>query len=175
MIVSIDIETDGPIPVRNSMLSLGAVAFDDDGVEVDSFYRTILPLEGATQDLDTMKWWASKPELWEAATRAARPAHVVMPEYANWYLHWDKSIMLAAPVGFDFTFLRWYLCAYVGADRRWHNCIDLRSVMMESRGRYHGNYKKGLKIPVKHTHIAVEDAREQGLIYFAWRNRKGIA
>ena len=35
--VSVDIEADGPIPGDFSMLSLGAVAFNDDGEEIDSF------------------------------------------------------------------------------------------------------------------------------------------
>ena len=29
--VSIDVESDGPIPIQNSMLAFGAVAFTDDG------------------------------------------------------------------------------------------------------------------------------------------------
>ena len=34
--ISVDIETDGPIPGPNSMLSFGAAAFSDDGKLVDT-------------------------------------------------------------------------------------------------------------------------------------------
>ena len=39
--VSIDIESDGPVPGLNSMLSLGAVAFDPVGKVLSKFQRNM--------------------------------------------------------------------------------------------------------------------------------------
>ncbi len=51
---SVDIESDGPIPIRNSMLSFGAAAFTEDGELVGKFTRNLELLPGATQDPKTM-------------------------------------------------------------------------------------------------------------------------
>ncbi len=53
--VVVDIEADGPVAGLYSMLSIGAVATTKDE-ETSSFYRTILPLEGAAQEPSTMEW-----------------------------------------------------------------------------------------------------------------------
>ena len=167
-IVSIDIEADGPIPEQNSMLALGAVAFTNDGIELGEFYRKLYPLADAVQNPMTMTWWQTQSAAWKEATYNQEPALDVMSDYAKWFLSFKYPVMLAAPSGFDFTFVRYYLCKFIGVNWKWHNCIDLRSFLMMKRGKYHGSYKKGLKI--KHTHIAVEDAREQAQYFFAaWR------
>ena len=62
--VSVDIEADGPIPSRNSMLALGAVLLDVKGEEVSSFNVSIAPRKDAVQDPDTMRWWESQPKAW---------------------------------------------------------------------------------------------------------------
>ena len=155
------------------MLSLGAVAFDAaTGKELGEFYRKLHTLPGADQSSSTMQWWATQLEAWTEATRDPQPPFDVMREYTNWLLAWEHPIMLAATCGFDFTFVRWYLVTYIGEDRRWLNCIDLRSAMMETRGKYSGNFKKQFKVNARHTHKAVDDAREQGQIYFAWALRE---
>lgn len=55
--VSIDIEVDGQCPGKNSMLSLGAVAFDQHGAEIDAFERNFETLPGAGPDQETDEWW----------------------------------------------------------------------------------------------------------------------
>ena len=65
--ISVDIETDGPIPGEYSMLSLGAAAFmpDDESNTVGTFEVNLPRLDGAGQDPDTMKWWDTQKEAWE--------------------------------------------------------------------------------------------------------------
>ena len=62
--VSTDIETDGPIPGRNSMLSFASVAYDEDGREVASFSVNLETLPDATPDPRTMEWWRTQPDAW---------------------------------------------------------------------------------------------------------------
>jgi len=60
--ISLDIETDGPVPMPNSMLSLGMAAFKaETGTMLDTFGINILPLIGGRQDPQTMEWWKVSP------------------------------------------------------------------------------------------------------------------
>lgn len=69
--VSTDIETDGPIPGRHSILSLGSAAYTADKQLVGTFSANLNTLPGATPDPITTAWWATQPEAW-AACRAPR-------------------------------------------------------------------------------------------------------
>lgn len=100
--VSTDIESDGPIPGPNSMLSLASVAFDSDGREVGLITLNLETLPGAQGDPDTMKWWGTQPEAWAACRK-----NLVDPEKAmKAYVLWVKAlqghpVFVAYPAGFD--------------------------------------------------------------------------
>lgn len=64
--VSTDIETDGPIPGPNSMLSFASAAFLADKTLVSTFTANLEALPEANGDPDTMKWWEGQPEAWNA-------------------------------------------------------------------------------------------------------------
>ena len=77
IVVSIDVETDGPIPGRNSMLNLGAVAFRQSadglqGEEIDAFAVNLETLPEASANEKTMAWWRQQdPAVWEKDHLAA--------------------------------------------------------------------------------------------------------
>lgn len=81
---STDIEADGPIPGRYSMLSFGCAAFLPNGTMIDTYSANLDTLPEATQDLDTMEWWKGQKEAWDAHRINTRPAEVVMPEFVKW-------------------------------------------------------------------------------------------
>lgn len=60
--ISCDVETDGPIPGANSMLSLGAVAFAPNRDQLGTFSVNLVELSGAAPDPKTEAWWATQPE-----------------------------------------------------------------------------------------------------------------
>ena len=60
--VSTDVETDGPIPGVNSMLSFGSAAYLADKTLVSTFTANLETLPGAEADPQTMEWWRSQPE-----------------------------------------------------------------------------------------------------------------
>lgn len=169
--VSFDIEADGPIPGLNSMLSLGAVAFTADGEEISSWEGNFAPLPGASENADTMKWWEGQPEAWEACHTNVRS-----PEVASMSLfHWATGIegnrtAVAYPLGFDWPFLQYYMVKYAP-----HNPFGLSGLDIKSYASavLKTPFKKTIKkyfpsewFPdTKHTHVAVEDAREQGLLF----------
>lgn len=172
--ISTDVETDGPIPGVNSMLSLGSAWFDDDGVIRESFSANLQTLPGAVADATTMDWWAKQPEAYAACRRDLETPEAAMQRYAAWLegmsRKGDSLIFVAWPVGFDFTFVYWYLLRFAGRSPFGHWALDMRSFAMGFLG---GDYsalgKPALPaewIPEeKHTHIALDDAIEQGRLF----------
>ena len=64
--ISTDIESDGPIPGPNSMLSMASAAFIN-GQLKDTFTVNLKQLPGATMDRRTKEeFWDKNPEAWEA-------------------------------------------------------------------------------------------------------------
>ena len=66
--VSTDVETDGPIPGPNSMLSFASAAYQADKTLAGTFSANLELLPGAQPDAKTAAWWQSQPEAY-AATR----------------------------------------------------------------------------------------------------------
>lgn len=164
--ISIDVETDGPAPGKCSMLSLGAVAYDPLMDKVGEFYLNIIPLPEATPDPSTTAWWDGQPEAKLALTdpppMAAKDA---MRAFHAWLKPGDVAVCF--PAGFDFTFVYWYLHTFVGESRLGFAALDIKSYI---HGKFGLPYKKCTKknLPAhlrpqgKHTHNALDDAREQG-------------
>lgn len=173
--VVVDIETDGPVPGLYSMLSLGAVATTGEK-EVDSFYATLLPLENAVQDPETMAWWKSQPDAWVEATANAQPAEVVLDSFIKWVNSLEKKpLFVAHPVAFDYTFVSWYSWKFMGInpftdERGAPMGLDLSSFIA---GRFGFSYKNATRtrlpeeqrkdMPI-HSHNALDDARGFGVI-----------
>lgn len=170
--VSTDVETDGPIPGPHSMLSFGSVAFNADGRELGTFTRNLVTLPGAAGDPRTMAWW-QEPEQ-QAAWAACRTAPVdpaaAMAQYVGWVDGLPgKPVFVAYPAGFDFLFVYWYI-RYFGLESPFSfSALDIKTYAMAVlRKPYREAAKRNMprdwfpKAP--HTHVALDDAREQGLL-----------
>ncbi len=176
--VSVDIEADGPIPGPNSMLALGAVAFDPEGIELSEFYRRLRPLQGSAPDSKTFAWWKKNPEAWEEATRLPKSPPLVMREFYDWLLGLPgKPVFVGYPASFDFMFTYWYLMKFVGSSPFGFQALDLKTLAYSRLGLPFREVTKST-MPrewfgeTKHSHVAVEDAREQGHLFF--RIREGL-
>lgn len=113
--VVVDIETDGPDPGGNSMLSFGAVASHAEGPPVACFSVNLSPLPGASPEPRTLAWWRSEPEAWAAATRDPVPAATAMTRFAEWLRALPQRPVFAAyPLVFDGTWIDWYLRRFTG-------------------------------------------------------------
>lgn len=172
---SADVETDGPIPGAYSMLSFGVVALTKDGKELGSFSANLETAPGAEQDPDTMNWWATQPQAWTACRKDLQEPVKAMTDFVNWVdqLCGDKYIpvMVCMPAGFDFMFMYWYLRKFTSRSPFSFSCIDMKTYAMATLGKeYRQSSKRSwpkqwFPKNVNHTHIAVEDAREQGLTF----------
>lgn len=180
--ISIDVETNGPIPGPNSMLSLGAVAFLADRTEVGTFEAVLEELEGSAGDPDTMAWWATQPpEIWAACRKDPVAPREAMDLYVKWIYGLTKEynlkpVCVAYPAGFDFTYVHWYLHKFLNRDPCGFSCIDIKSYAMAKLGQnFRNTTKKTMPsswfagLP-PHTHRAVDDAREQGLLFLNMLN-----
>jgi hypothetical protein len=175
--VSTDIESDGPIPGPHSMLSFGSVAFDDEGNELGFFTRNLETLEGARGHPDTMKWWATQSIAWEACRKDPASPTTALPEYVAWVGSLPgKPVFVGYPVAFDFLFMHWYLHRFTGGSPFSHSALDMKTLAMSLLGgklRYREATKRNMPRawfpPNSHNHVAVDDAREQGLLFVAMR------
>jgi hypothetical protein len=59
--VSVDVESDGPIPLHNSMLSLDMAAFLPNRTLLGTFEANPATLPGAVVDEETYEWWNQQP------------------------------------------------------------------------------------------------------------------
>lgn len=171
--VSLDIETNGSYPIENSMLALGAVAYDFKG-ELGFFYRKIQPLPGSTPDPETLDWWKQFPDEWEEANKDPEPPDKVFNDYVTWIKELAKGRPIvhgATPSSWDGYWVYYYLMKFAGESPSKHRCLDIRTLSMIVTGEeyHHAHpYKAGLMLDVRvgqgEPHNALYDAREQGKI-----------
>jgi hypothetical protein len=174
--VSIDVESDGPIPGKNSMLSLGAAAFDprspDRTKPISTFSANFQLLQGATSDPDTMKWWATQPEAWKECQTNVQHPDKAMHAFVAWLdCLPGKPIAVCYPSGYDFTFVYWYLIAFTGTSPFSFSALDVKTFAMALLGTGFAESSKRNFPPrwfdksLKHTHRAQDDAHEQGVMF----------
>lgn len=171
---SADIETNGPIPGEYSMLSFGVVALTKDGKEIGNFQANLELLENAKEDPDTMEWWKGQPDAWSTCRKDLQNPKIAINNFVNWVKNVCKDeyipVMVCYPAGFDFTFMYWYMIKFANYSPFSFSAVDIKSYVMGMRSK---PYKSSSKTfwpkrwfpEHKHTHVALEDAREQGFTF----------
>ena len=124
--ISVDVEPDGHVPGRNSIVSLGACAAalrDDEGAvhpldpdaEQHAFYALLRPIS------DEYLEKALRVTGLDRATheRDGRPPQEALPEFAAWVdglaaAHGAQPVLAAYPLGFVWSFTQYYLHAFAG-------------------------------------------------------------
>jgi hypothetical protein len=176
--ISADIEADGPIPGKYSMLSFGlAVAARFDGAAFETlepgtvtFYRELKPisdefdpeaLTASGLDRETLRNEGVHPAdgMRAAALWVARQAGVARP------------VLVGYPVVFDWMFLHWYFVNFTGESPfGFSGALDMKTiyqqkarVTIDRAGR--NDLPPELRSPREHTHNALDDAVEQAEIF----------
>lgn len=169
--VSTDIEADGPIPGPHSMLSLASVALRADKTVVDEFTVNLTALPDARPHPRTMLWWEGFPEALAKAQEDPQDPAQAMARYADWLRALPgRIVMVAAPAAWDFMWVYWYLQRFVGDVPFGHSALDTKSYAMAVLKRpYRDCVKSALPKewldPLPYTHVALDDAREQGAMF----------
>lgn len=170
-----DIETDGPAPGHNSMLSFASVIVDQLGQLSDEFAVCLEPLDGAEPDPGTLSWLKGQPEAWADATRDPKPADIAIQDYVQWIRDLPtQAVFVAHPLAFDGFWIDWYLrrfaelrlaCGPYGGERLFFGAgIDLPSLIMGVSGWDYAKCRRDCYPDAwfgghQHTHRAIDDAR----------------
>lgn len=163
ILVSVDIEADGPIPGIYSMLSLGAVRVDGAGSD---FYVELRPVSGeyvpealAVSGLDR-----------QALARTGVEPGEAMRRFKQWLSGLGGRPVFASFSTWDWVFVYYYLVCFGGGSPFGHSSLDMKSFYM---GRYGTDWRRTSKGAIAkahphllrgrgpHTHNALDDAREQ--------------
>lgn len=169
--VSTDVEADGPIPGPHSMLSFGSAAFLPDGKLHSTFSANLETLEGASGHPSTMEWWAKNESAWDACRLNLRAPVEAMRFYVEWLKQLPgKPVFVGYPAAYDFLFVYWYLIRFVGESPFSHSALDIKTFAMAMldvgyRDATKRNMPKRWFPPSPHTHVALDDAIEQGQLF----------
>jgi hypothetical protein len=176
--ISADIETDGPVPGRFSMLSVGLAAVATfDGTTINRLdarahaaYWELKPVTAnfdadalAVNGLDRDRLTATGLEPTAAMTQAAQWVRAIARD--------RRPVLVAYPVAFDWLFLHWYFETYADGSPFGHgSCIDIRSLYVGASGVTFAESSKrqiplDLQPTAAHTHHALDDAIEQGQLF----------
>ncbi len=153
------------------MLSFGSAAYTSEKKLIATFSANLEPLEGATPHPKTAEWWATQPEAWAACRKDLQSPKVAMSAYVEWINGLKgKPVFVAYPAGFDFLFIYWYLIHFVGESPFSHSALDMKSYAMavlkkEYRESTKRNMPKQWFDSFPHTHVALDDAIEQGALF----------
>jgi hypothetical protein len=176
--ISADVEADGPIPGRYSMLAFGlAVAAEFDGEAFTArdpaeatFYRELRPI---TDNWVPEAVKASRLDR-EGLLRNGSAPEAAMQEAATWVAAISdgaRPVMVGYPAVFDWMFLHWYFVAFAGSSPfGFSGALDMKTmyqqkarVTVSNAGRT--DLPTGLRASQPHTHNAIDDAIEQAEIF----------
>jgi hypothetical protein len=153
------------------MLSFASAAFLADKTMVGTFSANLELLPGAAGDPKTMKWWAENQAAWDASRIDLRTPADAMVEYLKWVQSLPgRPVFVAYPAGFDFMFVYWYLIRFAGQSPFSFSALDVKSYAMAMlrlpyRDSVKRNMPKAWFDDVPHTHVALDDAIEQGRMF----------
>ena len=186
-----DIEADGPIPGPHSMISLGAVAINKKGRQLGEFEINFLPLENAKPHPTTMKWFSTHaPEALDYCKQNQVLPKKGMNQFGNWLLTLPKPrIMAAHPAPFDFMWINWYIHTFLADyleevpfltpffDVKGETAFDIKSYAAAILQKEFikidiESYSKEYYDNTRHTHKAIDDAREYAQLLIKLLNKK---
>lgn len=169
--VSTDIEADGPIPGPNSMLSFGSAAYLPDGKLHGTFSANLEPLPGASPDPGTQLFWDQHPGALAACQTNQIDPETAMGRYVAWLEALPgKPVFVGYPASYDFLFVYWYLIRFTGKSPFSFSALDIKSYAMAMlkvpyRKASKSNMPRRWFSPSPHTHVALDDAIEQGALF----------
>jgi len=170
--VSTDVEADGPFPGPHSMLSFASVALQPDETVLAEFSVNLQELPGTAPHPVTTKWWAEFPEAYARARLDPEPPEQAMPRYAAWLGALPaRPVFVAHPAVWDFAWIYSYLLRFHGDCPFGHSGLDIKTLAMAAldipyRDCTKSNFPTSwLDDQQRHTHVALDDAREQGVLF----------
>ncbi len=165
--ISIDIETDGPIPGDYSMVSFGAVLVQPD--LQTTFYAELKP---------TSEKWIPEALAISGFSRADTMAFPEpkqqMQRFRDWLAEHSKGRpqFIADNNGFDWQFINWYFHHFLGQNPFGFSSTNLGSLYKGMQKDMFVNFKHLRKTP--HTHNALNDAMGNAQALVALKQDYGL-
>jgi hypothetical protein len=150
-----DIEADGPIPYKYSMVSFGLIKIKEDGDMGTSFYGQVRPVSEEWIPEALAVSGHSREETLEFET-----PEVVMKRCAEWIAKTSdggRPMFFSDNNGFDWQFMNYYFHMYTGGNPFGHSSQNLGSIYKGMMKDPRKNFKKLRK--TKHTHNPVDDCK----------------
>jgi len=151
--VIIDIEADGAIIGKHSMISFGAVIVDKKRDLKKTFYRELKPIgEDYNPEALAVSGFSREETL-----KFEEPA-VVMKEFFDWINSHgeDRAKLFSDNAGYDASWINWYFLTYVGKNPFGWTSEDISSLFKGVKGNMKASFKPLRKSA--HTHNALDDA-----------------
>lgn len=169
--LSTDVEADGPIPGPHSMLSFASAAYSADKQLLSTFAANLHCLPDAKPHPDTQAWWDKNPLAWQACRQDCQPPEQAMRAYVDWLKQLPgKPVFVGYPAAYDFMFVYWYVLRFVGSSPFSHSALDIKTYAMAVlKQDYKATSKRTMPRrwfdALPHTHVALDDAIEQGALF----------
>lgn len=115
--------------------------------------------------------WQSQPQAWAACRSNPQPPEVAMREYVRWLKALPgKPVFVGYPASYDFMFVYWYLMRFAGESPFSFSALDIKTYAMAMLKTDYGRITKRHMPkhwfePHPHTHVALDDAIEQGALF----------
>ncbi len=174
--VSTDIEANGRVPGLSSMLSFASAAFDLEKNLLGTFSANLELLPGSNPHPDTTAFWneseANKLAYEETRKNLESPADA-MARYGAWLKTLPgQPVFVGYPAAFDFKWIDYYAHAFLGDNPfGFSRCIDVKSYAYAALKKDQFCHTSKRTMPknwfddLPHTHIALDDAIEQGAMW----------
>lgn len=125
--ISVSIETDGPLPGLNSILSIGAAAFHTGRLPFSTLEINLSPMSGSSADPATLLWWAQQnPSLWEKVTTNPITPESALSQFGTWLSRLKGTIVLVVQQSHTFMWIYYYWRRFIGHFP--YTVMDLRSL-----------------------------------------------
>src|SRR5262249_28519638 len=116
-------------------------------------------------------WWQQHADAYATTRQDLQDPETAMKKYVAWIKSLPgKPVFVAYPAGYDFLFVYWYLIRFTGSSPFSHSALDIKSYAMavlktEYRESVKRNMPRHWFDPIPHTHVALDDALEQGALF----------
>lgn len=165
------------------MLSFGTAAFIDGKGMVATNTSNLETLPGATMDpITKSEFWDKNPEAWAACRKDLQPVEATMKAFVAWVdkvadQYKGRPVFVGYPATFDFLFMYFYMVKFAGRSPFSFSALDIKSYVagfqgMDFRDSTKRNMPREWFPRSKHTHIALDDAIEQGELFMNIRRAR---
>lgn len=161
--ISTDVEFNGGVPSAHSLVSIGAVAYRDDGKELGRFFVNVKPLPNHGTDKRCMDFWKQYPKMWGSLQQDQQEPEKAMQDFAAWVKGFTgKPILAAQPLKIEKAWLDYYFKEF-GIESPFEEELCMRDILLQALDMLdNGEDNSVWESSHPYTHNPLDDAIYQG-------------